>query len=40
MDFGYEPFEIKVLNTGRIVRSIDELDEEVIGKRLLHEDTE
>ena len=36
MDFGEGSFDIKVLNTGRIVHSIDELDDEVIGKRLLH----
>ncbi|MBQ9360663.1 MAG: DUF4869 domain-containing protein [Lachnospiraceae bacterium] len=36
MDFGEEPFEIKVLNTGITVHSIAELDKEVIGKRLLH----
>ena len=36
MDFGEAPFEIKVLNTGKVVHSIDELDDEVIGKRLLH----
>lgn len=37
MDFGNEKFDIAVQNTGRIVHSMDELDDEVIGKRLLHE---
>lgn len=36
MDFGEDPFEIRILNTGKVVRSTKELDEEVIGKRLLH----
>ena len=35
MDFGDEPFEICVNNTGRIVHNLDELDDEVIGKELL-----
>lgn len=35
MDFGNSPFDIRVLNTGRVVHSIDELEEEIIGKRLL-----
>ena len=38
MDFGEGDFKIKVLNTGKTVTSITELDEEVIGKRLLHGD--
>ncbi len=38
MDFGEGDLEIKVLNTGKIVKSIAELDDEVIGKRLLHGD--
>ena len=38
MDFGEGDFKIKVLNTGKTVTSIAELDEEVIGKRLLHGD--
>ena len=37
MDFGKEPFEIEVLNTGKIVRSLAELDDEVIDNRLLQE---
>ena len=38
MDFGDDEFDITVANTGRVVHSTYELDEEVIGKRLLHED--
>ena len=38
MDFGEGDFKIKVLNTGKTVTSIAVLDEEVIGKRLLHGD--
>ena len=37
MDFGNDKFDITVQNTGKIVHSTDELDDEVIGKRLLHE---
>lgn len=36
MDFGKDPFEIVVENTGKMVHTIKELDEEVISKRLLH----
>ncbi len=36
MDFGESPFDIRVVNTGRVVHSIDELDDEVIKNRLLH----
>ncbi len=35
MDFGDDDFEIKIINTGKIVHNIDELDDEVIGKGLL-----
>ncbi len=35
MDFGEGEFEIHVVNTGKTVHNIDELDEEVIGKGLL-----
>jgi hypothetical protein len=37
MDFGDDNFDITIQNTGRIVHSTIELDDEVIGKRLLHE---
>lgn len=37
MDFGNDKFDITIQNTGRIVHSTNELDDEVIGKRLLHE---
>ena len=35
MDFGKDPFEIKVLNTGVIAHTLAELDDEVIDNRLL-----
>ena len=35
MDFGEGEFEITVQNTGRVVRNLGELDDEVIGKGLL-----
>ncbi len=35
MDFGDEAFEICVANTGKIVHSLAELDDEVIGNGLL-----
>ena len=37
MDFGNDKFDITIQNTGRIVHSTNELDDEVTGKRLLHE---
>lgn len=35
MDFGREPFDIVVLNTGNVVHTMLELDDEVIRNRLL-----
>ncbi len=35
MDFGYDEFCIRVLNTGKIVHNINELDNEVIDNELL-----
>ena len=35
MDLGKEPFSIKVLNTGKVVHTMLELDEEIIGAHLL-----
>ena len=37
MDFGDADFDITIQNTGKLVHSMNELDDEVIGKRLLHE---
>ena len=37
MDFGDGDFDITIQNTGKLVHSTNELDDEVIGKRLLHE---
>jgi hypothetical protein len=35
MDFGKDPLEIKVVNTGKIVYSVEELDREVIENDLI-----
>ena len=35
MDFGGEDFEIKIMNTGKIVHTLKELDDEVIDNNLL-----
>lgn len=35
MDFGREDFEIEIMNTGRIVHTLKELDDEVIDNNLL-----
>ena len=39
MDFGKEPFKIHVVNTGKTVNNIEELDDEVIDNELLMQET-
>ncbi|MDO4267985.1 MAG: DUF4869 domain-containing protein [Eubacteriales bacterium] len=38
MNFGCDPFNIEVVNTGQVVHTMQELDEEVIKNRLLRDE--